>query len=73
MALDPAAAAAVAQQIVTILAVPPEARPKAEANWRAIIAAIYTGIQQNAVVVPTALLAPPGALGGPVTGVGSVT
>lgn len=39
----------------------------------AIAAAVVTHITTAAVVVPTAMLAPPGTAGGPVTGVGNVT
>lgn len=38
----------------------------------AIASTVVAHIKANAVVMPTALVAPPGAAGGPVTGVGSV-
>lgn len=38
----------------------------------AIAGAVVTHITGAAVVVPTALLAPPGTSGGPVTGTGSI-
>lgn len=39
----------------------------------AIAAVVVAHITANAVVVPTALLAPPGTAGGPVTGTGTIT
>lgn len=72
MALDPAAAKKTAQEIVTALKVPSEGAAAAAENWRSVIEIIYRSIQQNAVVLPTGLLAPIGPGGAPVTGVGSV-
>lgn len=71
MPLTPAAAADVAQQIVAALKVPEEGIDKATSNWKAVVSAIFAGIAQNAIVMPTALAAPSG--GGPVTGTGGVT
>lgn len=71
MPLTPDAADAVAKQIVSALKVPKEGVEAATANWSAVVAAIFAGITQNAMVVPTALAAPSG--GGPVTGTGTVT
>lgn len=39
----------------------------------AIATAVVNHITASAVVVPTALLAPPGMAGGPVTGTGTIT
>jgi len=39
----------------------------------AIADAVVTHITGSAVVMPTALLAPPGTAGGPVTGTGTIT
>jgi hypothetical protein len=69
--LTPDAADAVAKQIVSALKVPKEGVAAATANWSAVVAAIFAGITQNALVVPTALAAPSG--GGPVMGTGAVT
>ena len=71
MPLTPAAADAVAQQIVSALKVPKGGVAAATSNWSAGVSAIFAGIAQNALVVPTALAAPTG--GGPVTGTGMVT
>lgn len=70
MALTQAAADSVAQQIVAALKIPDETIDVATKNWSAVVAAIYAGLIQNAMVVPTALSAPSG--GGPVTGTGTV-
>lgn len=72
MALNDGAAATVAQQIVAALKVPVEGQAKATANWKAVVTAIYAGIQQNAIVEPASLVAPAGTSGGPVTGTGKV-
>lgn len=70
MPLTPGAADSVAQQIVAALNVPEEGREQATANWKAVVSAIFSGITQNAQVVPSALAAPSG--GGAVTGTGNV-
>jgi len=44
-----------------------------EALCQAIAKAVVERIVADAVVLPTALLAPPGTAGGPVTGTGSIT
>lgn len=72
MALTPALARQTAEQIVTSLGVTNQGRQVAVAHWTKIVDIIYQSIVQNTVVLPTALLAPPGAQGGLVTGVGTV-
>jgi hypothetical protein len=73
MPLNDAAAKQVAQAIVAQLNVPDDVQQEALSKWEAVVNQIFTGIVANALVVPTALVAPPGAAGGPVVGVGSVT
>lgn len=70
MPLTAAAAQQVAQQIVSELNIPSDVQQEALTKWTNVVAAIFAGIQQNALVVPTALVAP--TTGGPVTGVGMV-
>jgi hypothetical protein len=72
MPLTPAIAAGVAQKIIGILQVPDDAKKVSLDNWTKIVGAIFDGITQNALVMPTALIAPPGPAGGPVTGTGKV-
>lgn len=43
------------------------------AMCNAIATTVVSHITANAVVTPTALLAPPGTAGGPVTGTGTIT
>lgn len=72
MPLNPVAAAQVAEKIVGILQVPDGAKKGNLDNWTKIVGAIFDGIAQNGLVMPTALVAPPGAGGGPVTGTGKI-
>ena len=72
MPLTPAVAASAADQIVTALKVPADGKKAALENWVKIVGIILTSIQDNAMVMPTALIAPPGVAGGPVTGTGTV-
>lgn len=72
MALNSAAAAVVATNIVNAHVLPPQfeyLRPDMLAHWTMIVEKIFAGIVANGVVLPTALVAP----NGPVTGVGSIT
>ena len=49
-----------------------ESRDALKADCFAIATAVVEEIQQNATVIPTLLMAPPGGAGGPVTGTGTV-
>ena len=72
---DPLCVTGLASEIKTALIVNcPSAVDNADLNGLAytIASAVVAHIKANAVVMPTALVAPPGAAGGPVTGVGSV-
>ena len=72
MPLNPATAAQTAEKIATILNVPPDAKKGSIELWTKIVGCIYYSITQNGVVMPTALVAPPGTAGGPVTGTGKI-
>lgn len=77
MPLTPAAAQTCAQQIVNALNIPSDVQAQALNEWTTVVNAIFDAIVLNAVVLPTTagaptLLAPPGAAGGPVTGVGQL-
>lgn len=75
MPLDNATAVKTADNICTILAVPPDAKKGSMELWTKVVACIFDSIKQNAIVdvstvtVPSlGLVAPPGPAGGPVTG-----
>jgi hypothetical protein len=72
MPLTPVAAAQAAEKIVGILKVPDEAKKSSLDNWTKIVGAIFDSITTNGIVMPTALIAPPGPAGGPVTGTGQI-
>ncbi len=73
---DSACLTGLASEIKTaILANCSTAQPGAELNGLAfaIASAVVAHIIANATVVPSLLVAPPGAVGGPVTGTGTIT
>jgi hypothetical protein len=59
--------------IVAALNIPSDVQSEALTQWKAVASAIFTVITQHALVLPVALIAPPGAAGGPVTGTGTIT
>jgi len=73
MPLNDAAAAQCAQAIVAALNIPSDVQSEALDKWKTVVGQIFTVIVAQALVLPTALIAPPGAAGGPVTGVGTIT
>ena len=72
MPLNPATAAATAEKIAGILNVPPDAKKGSIELWTKIVGCIFDSITQNGIVMPTALVAPPGTAGGPVTCTGQI-
>lgn len=70
MPLNQSAAQQAAQQIVSALQIPSGEQQTALDNWTQIVSAIYTVLVAQALVIPTALVAPPS--GGPVAGIGNL-
>lgn len=72
MPLDQAAAQACAQLIVSALNIPSDVQSEALNKWTTVVSQIFSSIEENAIVMPTLLIAPPGAAGGPVVGTGTI-
>lgn len=70
MPLNQAAAQACAQQIVSALNIPSDVQQEAINKWTTVVSQIFASIEENAIVMPTLLVAPP--MGGPVVGTGTV-